>query len=109
MEELRLITSSHHEESNQRALILAGVPLHAFYSPDKTVLMWFLPPATRLSHALRVECAAQTIVEGGGRPLNLDHCELNSRQTEAPVGRGKNLTLDDAGVVADRDELHPVA
>ena len=67
-----------------------------------------LPPS-RLSDSLHVECAAQTVVEGGDQPLNLDHCELNSRQTEAPVCRRKYLTLDDAGVVADRDELHLVA
>jgi hypothetical protein len=65
--------------------------------------------AARLSHTLHVECAAQTVVEDGDHPLNLNLCELDGRQTGAPVGPGKTFALDDACVVADRDELHLVA
>ncbi len=50
-----------------------------------------LPPATRLSNTLNVECAAKTVLERCDHPLDLDDCKLNRCPSKTSVGGRENL------------------
>jgi hypothetical protein len=63
----------------------------------------------RLSDSEYVESAAGTVVERGHTGFDFDGGVPDGFQAESKVRLGEDYAFDDAGLVADRDELHLVA
>ena len=63
----------------------------------------------RFADAQDFQRAAEVVVEGRDARLQLDDGVADGFKAEAAVGSGEDFAFDDAGVVADRDELHGVA
>jgi hypothetical protein len=65
-------------------------------------------PAARVTNAQNIRRAAEPVFKGCDGSLNLNDCGLISRQPAAPLIGYEIFELDDARVVAERDELRPV-
>ena len=63
----------------------------------------------RFSQPDHIESAAHAAFKGGDAGFDFDDWVADGFEAEAAVGLGEDFAFDDAGVVADRDELHLVA
>jgi hypothetical protein len=62
--------------------------------------------STCAKHCERAACA---VVEWRDAGFDFDYGVADGFEAEAAVGLGEDFAFDDAGAVADRDELHLVA